>query len=267
VDLLTTLRILLDRWRVVVPALLLTLVATLVVGAAVKPVYQATGVVVLLVPARLTDPVTGQTAAVNPYLQFGGSLEVTADALVRVMMSDAAAQRARAAGGTADFEVGTGTSGSSPIVNIVATGRSTKEATGTVRVVARELSHELARRQHGAGAPQPTWIRLASLSSPTTAHRLMGSRLRAEAAVAVLGLALSLGLTFLVEGWSEGRRRDRDVPAAARGLAGGSAGGSAGVPDRSDLQARIPETTRQSRRRGATVSLPGVGQPSTRRPQ
>jgi hypothetical protein len=222
VDLLTTLRVLLARWYVMVPALLLTVAATLAVTAAVAPAYRATGAVVLLVPNALTDGAGagGQAAGgvrVNPYLEFGSSLEVTADVLTKVMTSDAAVARTRAAGGTAEYELGTGDNGGSPIIDIQATGRSASESIRTVRVVTARISDELARRQRLAGAPTRTWIRAVVLTAPASARRLLGSKLRAGAAVLALGVAATFSLVFLTEAVAESRRR---------GAGGGGAGGT-----------------------------------------
>ncbi|MDQ3932799.1 MAG: chain length determinant protein, partial [Actinomycetota bacterium] len=64
-DLVTFLRVLLRRWDVVLPGLLLTVVTVMAAGASVSPEYEAEGSVLLLGPATSTS--SQGAVAVNPY--------------------------------------------------------------------------------------------------------------------------------------------------------------------------------------------------------
>ena len=200
-DLFTTIRILLRRWYVVLPALLLTAGGAAFTMKAVSPSYEATGAVVLLGPATAGAPVVGEPTPppVNPYLEFGGALETTGEILSRSLMSEATVERLAKQGATATYEVGTGSEGGSPIVNVIATGPDEADAKRTVSIVIAEVREELKRRQEAAGAPASQFIRVEDVTVPTHATKMAGSTLRAVAAVMALGLALSFGLGFMAE--------------------------------------------------------------------
>ena len=200
-DLLTTIRILLRRWFVVVPGLLLTAGAAYYAMQAVSPSYEAAGAVVLLGPATAGAPVKGEPTPppVNPYLEFGGALETTGEILSRTLMSQAEVDKLYAKGATATYEVGTGSEGGSPIVNVIATDTDEAVAIRTVGIVAAEVRAELQRRQAAAGAPASQFIRVEDVTIPTKATKMAGSTMRAVAAVMALGLAVSFGLGFMAE--------------------------------------------------------------------
>lgn len=215
-DFFTTLRILLSRWQVVVPALALTALAAAFATQTVAPAWQATGTMVLLGPSTATEQFQGQieSKAVNPYLEFGGALDVTAEVLSKVMVSDTVVQRLRLRGATAEYEVGTGSDGGSPIINIIATGRDAKVARRTVQAVATELRRELQRRQTTAGAPTTQLIRAEQVTVPSSATRLIGDKVRAAAAVLAMGVAFTFSLAFLTESVIEQRARRRRLASA-----------------------------------------------------
>jgi capsular polysaccharide biosynthesis protein len=201
VDLLTTIRILLRRWFVVVPMLLLTAGGAYYAMQAVSPSYEASGAVVLLGPATAGAPVKGEPtpAPVNPYLQFGGALETTGEIVSRTLMSADEVDKLSRRGATSAYEVGTGSEGGSPIVNVIATDTDEAAAIRTVAIVVAEVRTELQRRQAAAGAPPSQFIRVENVTIPTKATKMAGSTMRAVAAVLALGLAVSCGLGFMAE--------------------------------------------------------------------
>src|SRR5262245_3568451 len=159
-DFATSLKVLLGLWYVVLPALLVTLGACFFTVANVPPTYQATGSLVLLVPPTVAQgqPPSAQRVVagpVNPYLEFGSSISVTAEVISKAMMSDATVRRLRELGATAKYEVGNGVNGG-PIINVVSTGANQREALTTLDVVTRAVQQELASRQREAGAPATT---------------------------------------------------------------------------------------------------------------
>jgi capsular polysaccharide biosynthesis protein len=216
VDLLTTIRILLRRWFVVVPALLVTAGGAAYAMQAVSPSYEASGAVVLLGPAVAGAPVQGEPnpAPVNPYLEFGGALETTGEILSRALMSADEVDKLYKEGATAAYEVGTGSEGGSPIMNVIATGTDEAAAIRTVGIVAAEVRTELQRRQAAAGAPPSQFIRIENVTIPTKATKMAGSTMRAVAAVLALGLAVSFGLGFMAEAVAVRRAAARSTPNA-----------------------------------------------------
>src|SRR3954452_4636290 len=215
VDFATTLRILLRRWYVVLPALAATGVGEFLAMQAVTPQYESSGSLVLLWPAT-GSPVQGEvTPQVNAYLEFGGALATTAEVLSKAVLSDNAAKRLARAGATAEYEVGTGTEGGSPIINIVATGSSPRIATRTVQEIAKLLTAELERRQVAAKAPRSQFIRVEVVAPPAEPKELLGSKLRVGSAVVALGVALTFSVAFLVEGSADRRRRKAIIETVA----------------------------------------------------
>jgi hypothetical protein len=202
----------LARWYVLVPALLATGIAAFGVMSAVAPAYEVQSSVVLLAPAG--DPTNPDPPSGNPYLGLG--LEVVADVLTKVTMSEATAAKLEAKGATADYEVGTGLEGG-PILNVLVTSPDERMARRTAAAVTAQIRAELARRQQAEGAPRESWISAVTVTRPDRTTKMMGSKIRVLAAVLALGLAATIGLTFMAENVAEGRRRRAEVDRAAEG--------------------------------------------------
>jgi hypothetical protein len=181
-DLLTALKILIRQWPVVLAGFLLTIVGVIQVGNMVDPTYEAKGTVVLLSPS-----------ASNPFLEFPGGLEVTADALVVRLQSPVGGEQMEAAGATAAYSLER-TNG--PIVDITAEGATEEEATGTVDVVVNGMKAALAEYQTGAAPDQ--LITVEVLTEPTAKAKL-GSRIRAQAATGAIGLAATVAAGLAVD--------------------------------------------------------------------
>jgi capsular polysaccharide biosynthesis protein len=209
-DFLTAIRVMLARWYVLVPALLATGVAAFGVMSAVAPAYQVETSVVLLAPT--SNPTEPNATPGNPYLGLG--LEVVADVLTKVTMSEATAAKLEAKGATADYDVGTGIEGG-PILNVLVTSPDQRMAKRTAEAVIAQIRDELARRQQAQGAPKKSWISAVTVTRPDRATVMMGSKIRVLAAVLALGLAATIGLTFTAENIAEGRRRRAEVDRAA----------------------------------------------------
>jgi hypothetical protein len=212
-DFLTAIRIMLARWYVLVPALLATGIASLGVMSLVAPAYRVQSSMILLAPASKeigTDP-----ALYNPYVG-SVSLEVVADVIAKVTMSEATVARLKTKHATADYEVGTGLEGG-PILNVMATSSDERTALRTAAAVTADIRRELAERQQAQGAPRKTWISAVTITPPDQATKMIGSKIRVLAAVLVLGLASTISLTFMAETIAEGRRRRAEVERAAEG--------------------------------------------------
>jgi hypothetical protein len=211
VDFATTLRILLRRWYVVLPALAATGVGVYLAMQAVTPQYESSGSLVLLGPATGLEVAGEKVPQVNAYLEFGGALATTAEVLSKAALSDSTAKKLASVGATGEYEVGTGSDGGSPIINIVATGSSPRIATLTVQEIAKLLTAELERRQVAAKAPRSQFIRVEEVAPPAQPKELLGSKLRVGSAVVALGVAVTFSFAFLVEGAVDRRARRRAV--------------------------------------------------------
>jgi capsular polysaccharide biosynthesis protein len=195
-DLLTALKILLRRWPVVLAGLAITVFGFFQIGAMIAPTYEAKSTVLLLSPGSSTT---------NPFNEFGGNLDVTADALMVVLQSPSGAEKLERAGVTGTFKLER-TSG--PLIDITAKAASKVEATKTVETVVQALKDELALRQ--AASPVEQRITVSELTLPVASPQL-GSRIRAQFVVVAIGLtgtvAAALAADAIMRQRHEGRLR------------------------------------------------------------
>jgi capsular polysaccharide biosynthesis protein len=219
VDFGKSLKVMLRRWYVTVPVLLLTAAAAFLTVQTVRPSYQATANVLLLAPAHGdAAPAPGQDAppAINPYLHFDKSLKVAADMLATVLNSPRMVEHLAAAGATSSYDVTLPPQQSSwqddsPIMRISADDADRDAAEHTVAIIVQQLSYELARRQKAADAPRSTLIQAQVTTPPTVTGKLMGSTMRALGAVGILGVALALGMASMAEAAAATRSRRRSL--------------------------------------------------------
>ncbi|HEX5496881.1 MAG TPA: hypothetical protein VFX70_20155 [Mycobacteriales bacterium] len=215
-DFWKTLVVLVRRWYVAVPTLVMSLGLAAVTFQSVPPKFEANGSVVLLSPSggASTKSDQGQT---NPLLGFDASLSTVSTALTQVLLSPNVVAELTNQGATADYQVGNGNLGG-PFINVVADGTSPAESQRTVRMVLARARTELKSREVAYHAPPSTYIQVDDLVKPTEAKQLLGSKVRAAGAALALGLAASLSMAFLVESVGENRRerRRRERRAAMR---------------------------------------------------
>jgi hypothetical protein len=218
VDLIATLQVMLRRWYVVGPVLLLTGVAVLLVYGAVQPTYEARGTVIMRSAAHTEDPRTG---ARNQYADYG-NLSIPARVVTDALSQETSREQLKQRGVPGDFAVGLDAGSLAPIITVVGTAPTPAEAIETTRAVMVEVDKELTRRQEQLGAPRITFLATEVVAAPTEAVPLNGSRLRAGAGVLVLGLIVALVAGFTAEAIA--RRRDRADASRLAG-AGGTGGG------------------------------------------
>lgn len=206
-DFWKTLVVLVRRWYVALPALVVSLGLAAIAYESVPAKYEATGSIVLLSPSRgaSTKSDTGQT---NPLLAFDGSLTTVSTAITQVLLSPAVSEDLYRNGATASYEVGNGNL-DGPFINVVADGKSPAEAQRTVRLVLQRARAELLNRQAAYNAPRSTYIQVDDLVQPTEAKELVGGKVRAAGAALALGLAASISTAFMIESISENRRERR----------------------------------------------------------
>jgi capsular polysaccharide biosynthesis protein len=245
VDFATALRMVLRRWYVAIPVLMLTATSSVAVAEAVQPSYQVAATVVLLVPDGETfnAPDFSSETISNPYLQFTNSLKISAEVVSIVLTSDMTKQRLKQSGLSADYEVVPSTEISpTPILTVTSTSRSERDARRTLTAVVRLLRTELARRQISAGAAGEALIQVQVASPPTTAKRVAGSTIRAVAITVALGLTATFAVAFLAEVLADRRRLRRGRRSRARSRS---------------RRKRSPEPSRISAREGG-MHLPTV---------
>jgi O-antigen/teichoic acid export membrane protein len=256
VDLWTSLGLIVRRWKVTVPLLFLTLVASLVLGATVSPDYEASTTLLLVGPSGPNatagaPPVTAppgdqgtelpappgaaaptETTAAppvtepdsNPLLTLNQSLISAARASLESINDDSVRKSLREAGLSTTYEVTVAQK--DPIMQIKVTAPEANTAVDTLGALQAALVDTLQKRQDDAGAPANTRIQVQTLAGTSEPHAIYGSRRRAQLVIVALGLALTAIAAFGVEGLEQRRarvtasqRRTRDVytPAANDG--------------------------------------------------
>jgi capsular polysaccharide biosynthesis protein len=210
VDLWKMVRILMRRWYVAVPLVLLALVGGLWVREGVQPGYTVTANVLVLPPSAGTVSTTEgvQVVPVNPLLGFSGSTQIAARALAILAQSTDFRARVDAGGGVASYSVAT-TEGN-PILAIQVESKDEVLALQVASQVIDELGEELDRQQPSARPEQR--LSLQTLAAPTVAA-VDDSRLRASVVAAAIGTVLALALTVLLDGLLSRNARHRSSTA------------------------------------------------------
>jgi hypothetical protein len=163
----------------------------------------------------------------NPYLSFGGTLNVTGTVIAKALMGNQGATEVSARGGSASYSVEPPV-GDAPVLTITATSADPTASLRTAAIVRTLLTRELDRQQRVAGAPKDSWITMAPLEVPDHATLQKKSQVRALAAILVLGTAGSVGMCFFAESLAQ-RRRGRQQWAQA--FAGDALGDEASGED------------------------------------
>jgi capsular polysaccharide biosynthesis protein len=196
----------LRRWYILVPCLLMSIAAAGATFQMVPPRYE-TKIQLLLVPPNV--PTSATSGPSNPYLNFGPGLLTTVDILALSVTSQDAASHVAAQGGSAEYRVSRDLNTSGPIVNVSAQDRDPSTATKTANLVVKLLETDLQAAQDRAGAPRSTWIAVQVLTQSPKPERLYKSAIQDALVVAVGGIFVSFALVYLLERRAERRRMTR----------------------------------------------------------
>ena len=184
------------RWRVMVAGVLVTGAALVGILFAVPKTFVAEGEYIFMLPAQ--TKAGADIGLQNPYLGFGGSLNVVTFVVARAMAGQAEADAVAKAGGDSEYVVDL-VPGDAPMVSISVKGTSEREAMATYAVLERELTAQLARMQTSAGAPRALQIISVPVRTPERAEVQRSSQIRIAAGVLVLGGVITLLLAFFAE--------------------------------------------------------------------
>jgi hypothetical protein len=222
---------------VVVPLVLLTAVASVVIGGSISPDYEAStklllvgpGIAAPVDPAAPADPAAPTTTAAptaadgspNPLLTLSSALNSIARASLEALDDDSVARSLEEAGLSTDYEIVVAEK--DPIMEITVTDTSADGALETLSALNATLTADLENRQDEAGAPQQSRIQVQTLSETNAPQALYENRRRAQLVIVALGLVIATVAAFGVEGMTERRRTagaggshlgGRTVPAA-----------------------------------------------------
>ena len=208
----TLIRILVRRWYVVLPTLLITFLVAYTQVSSVKPEYTATGsILILQPPVDPTTPTPPNANQANPFAQLSAPLRTTAVVISGVLSDKAVHTQIAQSGLSRDFQVTVDPD--APVTTITATASSPKVAVDTVNGLMGRFTTELQARQTASGVPPTQQLQTQTLSAPTTAEKDTSNRSRAMGAFAVLGVIAALCAALTAENIS-GRRRRGPGPTA-----------------------------------------------------
>lgn len=191
-DFIDSLKVLLRQWRVLMIGMVVVGAAAAAALFAVPTNYQATGQLVLLLPPQST----GAATPTNPYLNLEPGLTVTASLIASTLSTKDAQRTLEAAGFESEYSIGLNP-GSGPILEISTEDDDPVMAVRTRDEVIKRLQDELGRIQLAVNAPQRQLISARTNSVPNVAEALPGSKIRALAAIAGVGVVLTLLIAFI----------------------------------------------------------------------
>ena len=186
------LKVIVRRWVIVVVGLVSMAVAAVGVISVVPTEYQATGQLILLLPADSTGP----TTPTNPYINLPSELTTTASLLAGTLMTKDSERDMVAKGYESEFDVAV-VIGAGPLLIITTRDTDQDEAIATRDEVMRRLDAELGAIQEAVNVPERQLISARPSSVGSVAEALPGSKIRALAVVGGLGVTITLLVAFL----------------------------------------------------------------------
>ena len=201
-DLRQAVRIWRTRWILTSVLIILAMAGAAKEAAKMPRYYQSASSVVLLASHAAATQNGG-----NPFLSFGPSLTLTADAVSRELMAPETVRQLAAQGFTASYTVAlpsytTSTTGSVLLVTVA--GRNAAGVERTLQAVTAQIGTQLAHLQNGV--PARSQIRADTLSFTPKATLSVSQTVRPLVAVGALLLVICLGTPIVADGLVTRRR-------------------------------------------------------------
>jgi hypothetical protein len=238
----STFRVLLLKWYITIPGLLLSLALAGATFVLAPPQYSSNAIAVLVQP-KLTGK--DAPANANPLLNFDNSLSTTALILVQALDTpEAAASIGLYPGGDSytikdvgDVQVGDQIV--QPFIYIKSEASTPDGAATIVDGVLGMAAQDLQDRQRSLKVLQQTYVKLDDVVPPSPPQPVLGIALGATGAALILGLIATWGFAMWSERRSERRRARQESEAAEAAEAAelASSNGSTGSPDPADTKA------------------------------
>jgi uncharacterized protein involved in exopolysaccharide biosynthesis len=200
------------RWAIAVPALLLTLVAT--VGGYLKlpTSYQSQVQLTMLNAPKITaEP--GNFG--NPYLSFDTTLSVDVDYLTRYLTSTAAAQLLKARGVTEQYTAAFANNALGPFMVLTVTGPDRVHVLQSIAVLVTFTEQQWRSTQLTSKAPTDSLVGMSVIAPPSNPKPVLKKKIEVVAGIAILGIALSILLAVFVDA-SVRRRRSNSRASQSR---------------------------------------------------
>lgn len=221
-DLGEILRVMLRRWYIMVPMLLLAGVVAWVAAVVVPTQYESASTVSLL-----SADVSNEDER-NPFLNFDASLVAMADYLGRSLQSTEANKELQTLGVTESYTVGLATGAQGPFLTFTVTGTDEAHVLRSAATLTKFAEERLERIQHDYGVASKDMIRMNAIVPPQKPVAKMKKKIEGVLVGGGGTTVTALLLTFVAEGVSRSRARRRGGAAVA--VAGG---GWPGQPDSS----------------------------------
>lgn len=198
-DLATAIRVVFRRWLVALVGVLLTAGAMYGAYEAMPRSYTTTSQVMLLLPPDAANP----SVPTSPFLYLPGGLGALARIVILTTTDDRFRADMEARGFEPQYEVALDTQG--PIVRFTVEGANPDNVAATRDELVRRFASEIDRVQQEEKVPERQLVHLRYLDGTTGPLPMTGDRVRAVAAVGVLGIALTLLAMFLIDRWLNSR--------------------------------------------------------------
>jgi capsular polysaccharide biosynthesis protein len=212
-DFWDVLKLMLRRWLVVLPMLLLTIGATVWTAVAVKPDYKATGHVTVLPPSvRQDSPQAGKKQTVNPWTE-----EALAEAVMIRLQRKDLHDKLAADGYRGEWE--TAADGLQPVITIEVIAPSPAEAQRTISRLIDVLDQEVKDRQAPYKLPAGENITTVTLDGGDTIDTVTSKLKRALVVVMGVGLILTVMVAVGVDAILRRRARTRMLKVEANAAA------------------------------------------------
>ncbi|MEU7865948.1 Wzz/FepE/Etk N-terminal domain-containing protein [Dactylosporangium sp. NPDC049140] len=204
-DLGEILRVLRQRWLLVVPMFVLAIGAGVAAMVYVPNTYESyTTVSLLSSPMATTVATKGND---NPFMTFDASLIATADFLGRSLQSTDAVEELKDRGVTEKYAVSLADGAQGPFLTFTVTGSDKAHVRASTSTLAKFAQEKLTEIQQNNGVKTQDMIRMTEIVPPQTPETK--SKKKIEVVLAATGgmIALTLMVTFVLESMSRNKAR------------------------------------------------------------
>jgi len=199
-------KVLVRRWTIAVPMLLLTAGLSMMTFSAVKPDYMATAYVQLVPPVpQIAKPGQPTPPQINPWL--GQGLQTLGNAAIVTVQEQSVVETLKASGYTDSFTFEMG--GDSPMVKIEAVGKSRAQAAGTADQLVARFTQSIVALQKTERVADVDLIAARRLDHGTNVEKSDSNVKRSLVAVAAAGLMLTVAVTVGFDALVRARARRR----------------------------------------------------------
>ena len=203
--------VLLRRWYITVPCLVLAFAGTYLAYTSAATQYEAKGSLVLELPSARDTAKGLEVCPTNPWCTNGDLLSI--GNVTSLSMADPKITKAILAGHEgATFDVALSNDNRSSIINYQVTGTSAEDTLATLTDVRKGIEDTLQARQttRNPVSQQPVdpadLVTASEVSIDAQASPQTGSKSRSAAAALALGLAATIGAVFLFESIATSRK-------------------------------------------------------------